>query len=120
MRRIRIAIVDSGVRMAHPAFQANKPKVIQYCGEQDGNQSWGHSTAVYNIIRKTATIADIINFKITDSNGEIDENMLISCLHDIRVNSKMLINSALLIGFHAHLICLQAAKKSQFSSWLQR
>lgn len=89
MCKIRIAIVDSGVRIDHPAFQAIKPKVIQYCGMQNMNESCGHGTAIYNIIRKTAPIADIVNFKITDSNGEIDENMLISCLQDIRDNYNM-------------------------------
>ena len=84
MRKIRIAIVDSGVRTDHPAFKTVEPKVIYYSGLQKGEGSCGHGTAVYNIIRKVEDIADIINFQITDPNGEIDERVLISCLHDIR------------------------------------
>lgn len=86
MRRVRIAIVDNGVRVDHPAFKTNKPDVIWCVGKKDENQSCGHGTAVYNIIRKTNEFADIINFKITDSNGDIDEKILISCLHNIRDN----------------------------------
>ncbi len=108
IRRIRIAIVDSGVREDHPAFQTNKPKVIQYRDGNDRIRSCGHGTAIYNIMRKTAAFADIINFNITDSNGEIDENVLISCLQDIKENYDVnVINLSLGLSFCENISELQ-------------
>ena len=86
MRRIQIAVVDSGVRKDHPAFKNREPYVIRYSGLQEGEGTCGHGTAVYHIIRKIEPIADIINFQITNKVGEIEEDILISCLSDIRDN----------------------------------
>ncbi len=85
-RRIQIAVVDSGVRTDHPAFGNKKPDVVRYSGLRDGEGTCGHGTAVYHIISKIESTADIINFQITNREGEIEEDVLIKCLTDIRDN----------------------------------
>lgn len=80
MRSPRIAIVDSGVRTDHPALKDADIKVVNY-GDFCGGRC-GHGTAVYNIIRKNAQASEIINFRVTDEDGNIDEDILISCLND--------------------------------------
>ncbi len=84
MRKIRIAIVDSGVRLDHPAVQGHHPVVVRYSGLGVGEGDCGHGTAIYNIVKKTESFADIINFQITNRDGEIYEDMLLSCLHMIK------------------------------------
>ena len=76
MRKIRIAIVDNGVRIDHPAFQSVKPKVIRYHSGQN-NESCGHGAAIYNIIRKTVAFADIINFKVSEDDMSLTWNGVI-------------------------------------------
>ena len=89
MRKIRIAIVDNGVRIDHPAFQSVKPKVIRYHSGQN-NESCGHGTAIYNIIRKTVAFADIINFMSLTWNGVIHlenvEQIITSVFQKQRLN----------------------------------
>lgn len=84
MRKIKIAIVDSGVRLNHPALRGDSPYVVRKSGLEEGKGRCGHGTAVYNIIRKTKKYADIINFQITDENEEIDDDALLECLRMIR------------------------------------
>ena len=84
MRKIRIAIVDSGVRLDHPAVQGHHPVVVRYSGLGEGEGDCGHGTAVYNIVKKTESFADIVNFQITNKDGEICEEILLSCLDTIK------------------------------------
>ncbi len=53
MRKIRIAIVDSGVRLDHPAVQGHHPVVVHYSGRGEGEGDCGHGMASYNIVKKT-------------------------------------------------------------------
>lgn len=76
MRKIRIVIVDSGVRLDHPAVQDHHPVVVRYSGLREGEGDCGHGTAIYNIVKKTESFADIINFQITNKDGEICEETL--------------------------------------------
>lgn len=84
MSKIKIAIIDSGVRLDHPALRDSSPQIVHYSESNDMNASCGHGTAVYNIIRKTEDFADIINFQITNEDEEICYDTLISCLTEIR------------------------------------
>lgn len=84
MRKVRIAIVDSGVRLDHPALRECSPKIVYFSGLKKGEGDCGHGTAVYNIIRKTEKFAEIINFQITNKDEEISEQVLLSCLSVIR------------------------------------
>jgi len=84
MRKIRIAVVDSGVRLDHPAVQEHHPVVVRYSGLKEGEGDCGHGTAIYNIVKKTESFADIINFQITNQDDEICEDVLLSCLNTIK------------------------------------
>lgn len=84
IRKVRIAVVDSGVRMDHPAVRGHSPQVIYYSGLKEGEGACGHGTAIYNIIRQTEDFADIINFQITNKDEEISDKVLLSCLAVIR------------------------------------
>lgn len=79
MKKIKVAIIDSGVREDHPLFKDKKPNVIRL-NHFSTEGRCGHGTAIYNIIRKVEHIADIINFQITNEEEEIIEDMLIECL----------------------------------------
>ena len=73
--KIKIAIIDSGVRLDHPAFTGNPPVLVDASGA-DTNEWTGHGTAVYNIIRKVADIADIINFRLVYNEQGVEETEL--------------------------------------------
>jgi len=80
MNKLKIAILDSGVNVNHSLFRNDKIEVINY---SESNLTYGHGTAIYNIIRKVNSFSEIINFQITDNDGTIDENILIDCLNMI-------------------------------------
>jgi uncharacterized NAD-dependent epimerase/dehydratase family protein len=80
--RIRIAIIDSGVRLDHPAFASKPPVVIDTAGSTDSG-FYGHGTAIYNIIRKTEDIADIINFRLVSNEQGVEDSELLELLHKI-------------------------------------
>jgi uncharacterized NAD-dependent epimerase/dehydratase family protein len=80
--KIRIAIIDSGVRLDHPAFVGKTPVIIDTAPSADSGFH-GHGTAVYNIIRKVEDIADIINFKLPWQEDGIEETCLIELLKKI-------------------------------------
>lgn len=63
MRKIRIAIVDSGVRLDHPAVQGHHPVVVRYSGLGEGEGDCGHGTAVYNIVKKQKALLILSIFK---------------------------------------------------------
>ena len=110
MRKIRIAIVDSGVRLDHPAVQGHHPMVVRYSGLGVGEGDCGHGTAIYNIVKKTESFADIINFQIADKDGEIREDVLLSCLHTIKEEYDVdIINLSLGLSLCDDLINLRQA-----------
>lgn len=80
MNKLKIAILDSGVNVNHSLFRNDKTEVINY---SESNLTYGHGTAIYNIIRKVNSFSEIINFQITNNDGTIDENILIDCLNMI-------------------------------------
>lgn len=84
MRKVRVAVVDSGVRLDHPAVGGHSPQIVYHSGLKEGEGACGHGTAIYNIIKKTENFADIINFQITNKEEEISGEALLSCLSIIR------------------------------------
>jgi uncharacterized NAD-dependent epimerase/dehydratase family protein len=80
--KIRIAIIDSGVRLDHPGFAGNVPVLVD-ASSADTNEWTGHGTAVYNIIRKVADKADIINFRLVYNEQGVEETELLELLHKI-------------------------------------
>lgn len=86
MRKLKIAIIDSGVKLNHPALRGTSPQIVRFSNLEEGKGSCGHGTAIYNIIKKTESFADIINFQITNEDEEVCYETLIDCLTTIRDN----------------------------------
>lgn len=100
IRKVKIAIVDSGVRLDHHAIIGKQPQLIRYTGLENGEGNCGHGTAIFNIISKAEKFADIINFQITNKDEEISEDELIGCLCEIRDNYDVdIINLSLGLSF---------------------
>lgn len=84
MRKIKIAIVDSGLNYNHPAFLNSKTDLV-YDGEQtEPDEFYGHGTAIFNIIRRVEDIAEITNFKLDNVEEGIYEDTLVDMLEKIR------------------------------------
>lgn len=84
MKKIKIAIIDSGVKCNHPSLRNSFLNIIRFSGLAEGEGVCGHGTAIYNIIKKTEEFADIINFQVTNKDEEVCYETLISCLRAIR------------------------------------
>ena len=84
MKKIKITIVDSGVRRDHPLFQEDDIQGFTYLGqgktEDNFQDCFGHGTAIYGIIRQAKKWADIINIRIPDIEEGIEEEILCSVL----------------------------------------
>lgn len=77
--KLNIAIVDGGFRTDHPAFSACPPVIAA-----GGSAAFlGHGTAVYNIIRKTRGIANIVNFSLVQDEDGVEEAALTALLETI-------------------------------------
>lgn len=87
MKKIQIAIIDNGVYVDHIAFRERKPVVVEF-GRKTNRHDNGHGTAIYNIIQKVMLFADVINFNISDTNNEIEQQSLVACLNNIYNNYK--------------------------------
>ena len=74
MKKVKIAIIDSGVNCLHPLFTEKKPAIAYNEADLPENECFGHGTAIYNIIRKADNIADIINFKLCYTIKMFDNN----------------------------------------------
>lgn len=113
MKKIQIAIIDSGINCEHPAFVDSKPILISTDEQNKFEDFYGHGTAVYNIIRKVENIADITNFRLKDVENGICENELINLLKIIKSEYKFdLINLSLGISICENLNELYAVCKS--------
>ncbi len=84
MKKIQIAIIDSGLNCEHPEFSDREP--ILNCSEDQmaPKDFYGHGTAIYNIIRKVGNIAEITNFKLNGVENGICEDELIDMLKRIK------------------------------------
>lgn len=89
MERVKIIIIDSGVRKDHPNFT---DKLIRGYGFKDNRRvqefsdEYGHGTAVYNIISKCTDIAEIINIKLYGLEQGVEEESLMAVLKYIYQN----------------------------------
>lgn len=84
MKKIQIAIIDSGLNYNHPAFINKNPILICEEEQYDPTKFYGHGTAIYNIISKVDDIADITNFKLDNIEDGICEDELIKVLKKIK------------------------------------
>jgi len=79
---MKIAILDSGVRKGHPAFESKAVEgfslKVTETGEiqkgYDFEDTIGHGTAVYYLIKCLIPIADIVNIKIYFDQAEIHQS----------------------------------------------
>lgn len=89
MKKIKIAIIDSGVDDSHPFLLGKEIKGITitndgvYTGAKD---TFGHGTAIYTIISTSEYISDIINIKIEGIEEGVDEKLLYIALDYIDKN----------------------------------
>jgi hypothetical protein len=83
--KVKIAIIDNGVRLDHPAFAGTLPVLVDVSGAAS-NEWTGHGTAIYNIIRKAGDIADIINFRLVSSGEGVEEMGLLEILRTIHLD----------------------------------
>ena len=90
MKKVKITIVDSGVRKSHPAFREDEIKGFTWLGDgrtrEEFDDTFGHGTAIYGIIRKTLDYADITNIRVPQIEDGVDEEVLSSLLHYIAEN----------------------------------
>lgn len=88
MQKIRVAIIDSGVDKKHPRFEGDS---FHGFGYQDGNivenydDTYGHGTAIYNILRNQKEI-EIINIKVYGIEAGLEDSSIIGilkCLNEL-------------------------------------
>lgn len=87
--KIRIAIVDSGVLKKHPLLKDEKINGIQITGDgilEDIEDTYGHGTAVYQIISSAKLPVEIINIKLAGIENEVEEEVLLDALEYIEAN----------------------------------
>ncbi len=87
---VKIAILDSGLKTCHPAISGKQFELVRIWEngtisneEKDGEDIFGHGTAIYNIYRSRLPEAYITCYKIQDGFEEADENCLIAALEKI-------------------------------------
>ena len=87
MKKIKITLADSGVRSDHPAFHNDAIRGFTYLenGEicEDFEDTFGHGTAIYGIVRRVKAFADITNIRIPNIEEGIDCDTLCSLLNYI-------------------------------------
>ena len=86
MRKVRVVILDSGVKKSHKRF--NEDQIQGYTLYKEGvspdfEDTYGHGTAIYNIIRKVKDIADITNIKLPDIESGVTGTVLAQALTHI-------------------------------------
>lgn len=90
MKKVTIVIIDSGVQTEHPAFKGDCICGFQLLSDSttdtDFTDLFGHGTAIYGIIRKAATYADIINIKLPHIEDGLEEAQLCAALRYVLEN----------------------------------
>lgn len=109
--KLKIAIIDSGVRTNHPMFAKDTIQGFTYTPDgicADFEDTFGHGTAVYGIIRTCCDKADIVNIKIGGIEDGVDENVLIDALDYVYEHLELdIINMSLGIDFCRQLTRLR-------------
>lgn len=86
---VRIVIIDTGTKTDHKAFKGiplNGFSIINSQIGNDINDTFGHGTAIFNIIKSTMDFATITNIKLFNSAESIEESDLIFALEYIYEN----------------------------------
>lgn len=89
MNEIEIIIIDSGVKCNHSSFQDVPIRGFQIYDSnviEDFEDTYGHGTAIYGIIKKVSDFSNIINIKLSNVEEGINENDLIDVLKYILNN----------------------------------
>lgn len=119
MQKVRVAIIDSGVNQAHKRFAGDN--FIGF-GYQDGKivenyeDTYGHGTAIYNIIRNQKEI-EIINIKVYGIEEGLADSNIIGILRYLEEQGNVdVINLSLGIEISDHLeemyeVCDSLVKK---------
>lgn len=82
---VKVVIVDTGV-ITDLLNETNGVSLLNNTISSDYEDTYGHGTAIYGILRKTKDIADIFIVKVSDNETEITENELIFSLDYIYNN----------------------------------
>ncbi len=88
-KKYRVTIIDSGVNLSHPLIMNDEINGFGYSNGEiidDVVDTFGHGTAIYNIIRNQCSSSDILNIKLYDIENGIDEDELIGLLSYILEN----------------------------------
>ena len=85
-KNIKIAILDSGVKVEHPDFKVCKIKNYlisndKYLKDDIGDVDFGHGTACAWLIHKIAPKAEIFSFRCFDKSGRGDVQKILNTLH---------------------------------------
>ena len=83
MNKIEIIIIDSGVKCNHSSFQDVPIRgfpIYDSSVIEDFEDTYGHGTAIYGIIKKVNDFSNIINIKLPNVEEGINENDLIDVL----------------------------------------
>ena len=85
MCKIKVAIIDSGVKKEHPKFFNDSFIGFGYengCITDDYTDTNGHGTAIYNIVRNINNV-EIINIKVGDIGNGVPDTEIIGILNYI-------------------------------------
>lgn len=92
---IRIAILDSGVKLSHPAIQGTQVKLFRVWEdgslsrlERDTEDNFGHGTAIFNLYRSRLSEAEISCYKVQDGYQYTDNASLLATLEYILENEQ--------------------------------
>lgn len=81
--RLKIVIIDSGVKKTHKAFEHESVVEISLNGEEPTQEvNYGHGTAIYNIIRKEANEnTEIINMRIENIHLGVEARVIVEAIY---------------------------------------
>lgn len=88
-KTVRIVIMDTGVKTDHVAFRGIPIDGISIINSKNGNginDTYGHGTAIFNIIKSTMAFSTITIIKLFENGDSINENDLIFALEYVYQN----------------------------------
>ncbi len=88
MSKIKVAIIDSGVKSDHKAFLDDCIDCITVLEDGDIEDHLGHGTAIYNILRKNIPEIEIVNIKVFAEDYEANVDTLIYALEYMRIKNR--------------------------------
>ncbi len=100
-RGVRIAIIDSGVELPHPRLEGLKladdvaivsDGVKLVARPNDGQDAYGHGTAVASIVRESAPDADLGSFRVFDGRNSSRSSIVREAVHQALDRGYQVIN----------------------------